>query len=133
MVKHLKETTASWIAVFVLAIGLVKAGPAFGIWPFSDGEESNREESAILNINTASSDALATLPDVGGAKAKAIVEYRQQHGPFKTVEDVKQVPGIEEQVFASIKDRITVGEEEQSSLDESQTQSQARIVTEEDK
>jgi comEA protein len=131
MAKYLKEAAASWIAVFVLAFVLIKAGPAFGIWPFSGGEESTREENAILNINTASQEAIAALPNVGEARAKAIIDYRQQNGPFKTVEGVKQVPGIEEQVFASIKDRITVGEEEeQSSLDESSTQNQARVVAE---
>lgn len=136
MTKQIKAVATMWIMAFIMAIGLmtiglIKAGPAFGIWPFSDKEESNQEESSILNLNTASEDALAALPNVGAIKAQAIIAYRQQHGPFKTVEEVKQVPGIEEQTFASIKDRITVGEEKQSSSDKSATQPQARVGTEE--
>jgi len=95
------------------------AAPAFGIWPFS-----SEEESALIDINTADQDTLAALPDVGEARARAIVDYRQQHGSFKTVEEMKQVPSIGEQVFANIKEKITVGEGAQAPSKESSAQSQ---------
>jgi competence protein ComEA len=48
-----------------------------------------------VNINTADSSALVDgLSGVGPQKALAIVRYRQQHGPFKSVEDLAQVDGI---------------------------------------
>ena len=133
MAKHFREAMAIGIVGFLMAFSVIGVGPAFGIWPFSSGEDNTSDEknSALLDVNTASQDALAALPDVGDARAKAIVAYRRQHGPFNTVEDVKQVPGIEEEVFASIKDYLTVGEKEQSSRNESSTQSQAK-ATEED-
>ena len=46
---------------------------------------------AAVNINTASPSELEALPGIGPAKAKAIVDYRQQHGAFKSVEELKNV------------------------------------------
>jgi competence protein ComEA len=45
-----------------------------------------------LNVNTATFDELYLQPYIGKPRARLIVAYRQQHGPFKTVEDLKQVP-----------------------------------------
>jgi len=111
------------ILVFVLAAGLMRAELAFGIWPFSSEEESTR-----INVNTADQATLDALPGVEEAEAKAIIEYRQKNGPFKTVEEVKNVPGIGEQVFANIKAKITVGEGESSSLKGSSAQGQAKMT-----
>jgi len=133
MVKHIREIVAACLMGFILVFGVIGGGLTFGMWPFSNGEDNtgNEKDNALLNVSTASQDALAALPDVGEAKAKAIVVYRQQHGSFKTVEEVRQVPGVEDEAFASMKDRLTVGEEEQSARNEWSTQSQAK-TTEED-
>jgi competence protein ComEA len=93
--------------ILVIGVSMVGAGFALGIWPFSD-------EDRRVNINTADQVTLAALPGVDEAKAEAIIEYRDRNGPFKTVEDVEQVFGINEQVFAELKAKITVEEEEQS-------------------
>ncbi len=107
----------------VVAVGLMSAGPAFGIWPFS-----SEEESARININTADQATLAAIPGVGAAKAGAIVEYRNKNGPFETLEELKNVPGVDEQALADLKAKITVGEEEQSSPRESPTQDQTKMT-----
>lgn len=64
---------------------------------------------AAVNINTATQGELEALPGVGPAKAKAIVEYRKQHGNFKSVEELKNVKGIGEGVFSKLKAEATVG------------------------
>ena len=64
---------------------------------------------AAVNINTASPSELEALPGIGPAKAKAIVDYRQQHGAFKSVEELKNVKGIGEGIFGKLKDEATVG------------------------
>lgn len=53
------------------------------------------EEIAVkISINTAQTDELDVLPGIGPALADRIVVYRKEHGPFKTVEDIKKVKGI---------------------------------------
>jgi competence ComEA-like helix-hairpin-helix protein len=61
-----------------------------------------------ININTASASELETLPGIGPVLAQRVVEYRQSNGPFRTPEDIKDVKGIGDGIFAEIKDSITV-------------------------
>lgn len=63
----------------------------------------------LININTATVEELQKLPRVGPALAQRIVAYREMYGPFQTPEDLMQVPGIGEGIFAAIRDYITVG------------------------
>ena len=63
---------------------------------------------AAVNINTASPSELEALPGIGPAKAKAITDYRQQHGAFKSVEELKNVKGIGEGIFSKLKAEATV-------------------------
>ncbi len=60
-----------------------------------------------ININTASKKELVTLKGVGNKIADRIIEYRKAH-PFKTIEDLMNVKGIGQKLFAKIKDLITV-------------------------
>ncbi len=63
----------------------------------------------LVNINTATVEELQQLPRVGPSLAQRIVAYREMYGPFKAPEDLMQVSGIGESIFAAIKDYITVG------------------------
>jgi competence protein ComEA len=60
-----------------------------------------------VNVNTASMEELMTLPGIGPAKAKAIVEYRSQK-PFKTPEDLLRVRGIGRGIFKDLRDLLAV-------------------------
>ncbi|MGG5839289.1 helix-hairpin-helix domain-containing protein [Huaxiibacter chinensis] len=61
----------------------------------TEGSKSADEEGTRVSINTASADDLAqAMNGVGLKKAQAIVSYREEYGPFKTLEDLKQVPGM---------------------------------------
>ncbi len=64
---------------------------------------------AAININTASESELEHLPGIGPSKAKAIVEYRQKNGPFKSAEDIKHVSGIGDKTYEALKSQISVG------------------------
>jgi len=66
-------------------------------------------KAALVNINTADETQLTALQGIGPTKAKAITQYRQEHGPFKSVDDLKKVSGIGEQTLAALKPFITVG------------------------
>ena len=64
---------------------------------------------AVLNINTADSDAMVEdLVGVGPQKAMAIVRYRQQHGPFQKVDDLALVDGIGAKTVEQNRSRMTV-------------------------
>ncbi|NPV85149.1 MAG: hypothetical protein HPY45_03955 [Anaerolineae bacterium] len=65
-------------------------------------------QNSQININTASQYELESLPGIGASKALAIIRYRQDHGGFKSIEEIKNVPGIGQSMFDLIKDRITV-------------------------
>ena len=62
-----------------------------------------------VDINTAGVEELMTLPGIGETRARAIVEYRAEHGPFAYVEDLIGVPGIGEGILEDILDCITAG------------------------
>jgi competence protein ComEA len=63
-----------------------------------------------LDLNQASATDLAALPGVGFALAQRIVDYRQQHGPFKKVDEVMQVSGIGPRLLEKIKPRLIIAE-----------------------
>ena len=63
-----------------------------------------------ININSASAEELEALPGIGPTKAQAIVDYRQQHGNFGSIEDIEKVKGIKQGEFSKIKDMIKVSE-----------------------
>ena len=64
---------------------------------------------AQININTASPEQLDGLKGIGPTKAQAIVDYRRQHGAFKTVDDLQNVPGIGPGILKGFRKDVTVG------------------------
>ncbi len=61
-----------------------------------------------VNINTADEKALDTLPGIGPAMAKRIIDYRMENGPFQSIEDIKNVKGIGEAKFEKMKDKLRI-------------------------
>ena len=65
-------------------------------------------QSGKININTADSTGLQELTGVGPSTAEKIINYRNENGKFKTIEDLKNVSGIGDKTFEKLKDKITV-------------------------
>ena len=65
-----------------------------------------------LDLNTAAQTDLEALPEIGPTRAQAIVDYRAEHGPFRYVEQLLDVPGIGESTLEAIADYLTIGEAE---------------------
>lgn len=61
-----------------------------------------------VNINTATAAELMELPGVGAKKAEAILDYRNQHGPFKRVNDLDRVKGIGPKMLAKMKPYVSL-------------------------
>jgi competence protein ComEA len=81
---------------------------------------------AITNINTATADELAKLPGIGPKIAGDIVKYRTDNGAFKSKHDIVNVKGVGEKKFQSIKDKITVGQEEDTGAATEQVEKAAK-------
>jgi competence protein ComEA len=69
---------------------------------------SEPSSGAKVNINQASKEMLMTLPGIGEAKAEAIIAYRQSAGRFKSPEELMNVPGIKEGIYAKIKAMVSI-------------------------
>lgn len=63
---------------------------------------------SMVNINTATQTELEQLSGIGPSTALKIINYREENGKFKSIEDIKNVPGIGDSKFSSIKDMIEV-------------------------
>ncbi len=77
--------------------------PAYA-WTDSVSEST----STIVNLNLATIDELDTLPGIGPATAKAIVDYRERNGPFTAKEDLMKVAGIKQSRYDVIADLIDI-------------------------
>lgn len=97
--SKLNRLAATGLA-FALAF-LTYAGTALAAKPLPAGK---------VNINTASVEQLATLPNVGPKLAARIIEYRQKSGSFKNAQELMNVRGIGEKNLAKIQPYVSVGE-----------------------
>ena len=73
-----------------------------------EGESTSEGANKKVNINTASQSELETLPGIGSSIATRIIEYRQQNGKFRQIEDLQNVKGIGDAKFLEIKEYVVV-------------------------
>ncbi len=69
-------------------------------------KESRADE--LVDINAAGAEELMTLNGIGETRAAAIIEFREQNGPFVSIEEIMLIPGIKEGIFSKIQDQIVV-------------------------
>ena len=87
---------AALLALAVLTLGTVP--------PLSAAEENDP-----IDLNRATARELVQLPGVGEVIAKRIVDFREEHGPFKRVEDLMKIKGIGEKSLERIRPYIRIG------------------------
>jgi comEA protein len=96
------QAIARRFAAPALAFALLAASAAPALANDADAAPAPAGKK-VVNVNQASADELARLPRVGPKLADRIVSHRGQHGPFKRVEDLMEVKGIGEKMFATLK------------------------------
>lgn len=72
------------------------------------GQSSRIASDGLVNINTADASELCALPGIGEGRAKAIIEYREKQGGFRKKEDIMQVSGIGEKMYARMEAYLTI-------------------------
>ena len=90
--------------------GMVQEGTAqtgTAAYNTADGTGTTQAGQRI-DLNTADVSQLSTLTGVGESKARAIIAYREENGPFTSIEDIMNVPGIKEGTYEKIKDKIAI-------------------------
>ena len=97
---NLAARLSDGLRVYVPVIGETAA-------PIVDGS-SDAAASGPVNLNAATADQLDALPGVGPATATAIIAYRRDHGPFASIEELLEVPGIGPSKLAQIRSLIVV-------------------------
>ncbi|HEA47220.1 MAG TPA: helix-hairpin-helix domain-containing protein [bacterium] len=78
-------------------------------------------EKDKVNINTATIQELQTLSRIRSKTARSIIHYRNLHGPFRSIEEIMNVPGIGAKDFYHFKDLITIGKERALPVPEEET------------
>ncbi len=85
-----------WGCLTVALLCLALTAPPLwrGGYPKEDGAPFFSVGKDLIDVNSAPAAELACLPGIGEKKARAIIEYREQNGPFSAAEDLAQVDGI---------------------------------------
>lgn len=120
-IRILAPTDATVAALLLLVLALLALGgpvvqaarSGFAIRDKADfeGEAPTLATRFRVNPNRADAQRLTTVPGIGDALAKAIVQFREAHGPFRRVEDLKKVPGVGRKRLEEMRPYMELGEE----------------------
>jgi comEA protein len=101
--------TAIAIVCLMIAVQPAAAGSDKAATGRMLGEKAGSAiQGETVNINTANLKSLSALPGIGPELAKRIIDYRSKNGIFKSIEELKNVKGIGEKIFAKISPQIRV-------------------------
>jgi competence protein ComEA len=103
-------TTDNTINDIIQAAGGTIAGADFNQMKLYIPQIGESELPQKVNINRAEVWLLQALPGIGEVRAQAIIDYRQQNGPFRNINKLTEVEGIGTDTFEKIKHLITVGD-----------------------
>jgi comEA protein len=92
------------ICVLAMCVGLILSSVSVMAQKSAPAPASTEK----INLNSATVEQLQSLPGIGPAIAKTIIEHRTKAGKFNRVEEIMKVKGIGEKKFQKIKDRLTI-------------------------
>ncbi len=73
-----------------------------------DNASNGKDDTVVLNLNTCTAEDLMKLSGIGESKANAIIAYRNVIGSYTDTEQIKNISGISDKIYESIKDNLTV-------------------------
>ncbi|MGA4719336.1 helix-hairpin-helix domain-containing protein [Fictibacillus nanhaiensis] len=90
-----------------MIVYVAEKGEKFELNPANASRNPADEKTTAININSADETVLQTLNGVGPAKAQSIISYREENGPFTSLEQLLEVRGIGEKTIEQWKDQIS--------------------------
>lgn len=108
MVKSLSRRRWSALASVLVLMLAIRSVPALAA-PAETQAPSSPTAPKAIDINQATEEELTVIPGIGTAMAKRIVDFRQQNGPFRQVEDLMKVKGIGEKSLEKLRAYVKVG------------------------
>lgn len=100
--------SACYASILAIMVALAPMSAAYSAESVIDADVTQLIDFKV-DINTASSEEMATLlKGIGTKKAQAIVEYREQHGPFDKVDDIVNVKGIGPSFLANNGEHLSI-------------------------
>lgn len=96
------------MVIFVPKIGEVIENSLSGGIATSVPYQNSGNTNDKVNINNADEATLTTLPGIGPSKAQAIISYREENGPFESIDELKNVSGIGDKTFEKLMDLIDI-------------------------
>jgi competence protein ComEA len=90
-----------------MIVYVAEKGEKFELDPATALSDPADEKTTVININSADETVLQTLNGVGPAKAQSIISYREENGPFTSLEQLLEVRGIGEKTIEQWKDQIS--------------------------
>lgn len=96
------------MVIYIPAIGEVGTAPTNPGSSSTPLSKTVGSDTGKININKAVESDLQNLPGIGPAKAKAIMQYREENGPFKAAEDLKKISGIGDKTYEKLKDAVSL-------------------------
>jgi competence protein ComEA len=90
------------VCVLVLCLGLALSSVSVM------AQKASAPTPEKINLNSATAEQLQSIPGIGPATAKSIIEFRTKVGKFNKIEEIINVKGIGEKKFQKIKDRLSV-------------------------
>jgi len=113
----MRHSITSFLKVFTLGLlispVLLASVPAEQVQAAKTKKEAKvqtqaESQSQTVNINKASAESLEALPGIGPALASRIITYREENGPFKTVDDITEVRGIGAKMLAKLRPYLSL-------------------------
>ncbi|MGJ3191144.1 helix-hairpin-helix domain-containing protein [Paenarthrobacter sp. FR1] len=105
---NLAEVLSDGVKIVVPVVGEAQLSNPPTLSGGAAGAGNSSGGAAKVNINTASLEELGTLPRVGPVTAQRILDWRKEHGPFASVDELDAIDGIGPKLMESLKDLVTV-------------------------